>query len=53
MSAWIESHQSLRDHPRKDQLAEELFVGRVPNDVANYAAVGILHYLWWWALDYA
>ena len=53
MSAWIESHQSLRDHPRKDQLAEELFVGRVPNHVANYAAVGILHYLWWWALDYA
>jgi hypothetical protein len=53
VSAWIESHQTLRDHPRKDQLAEELFSGTIPDDAAEYAAVGLLHYLWWWALDYA
>jgi hypothetical protein len=53
MSAWIESHQTLRDHPRKDHLAELLFAGTVQNDVADYAAIGLLHELWWWALDYA
>lgn len=51
--AWIESHQSLRDHPKKDRLAELLFSGSVPNDVADFAAAGLLHYLWYWALDYA
>jgi hypothetical protein len=50
---WIQSHQTLSDHPNKDKLAEALFLGTVPDDVADYAAVGILHYLWWWALDYA
>jgi hypothetical protein len=51
--SWLESHQSLRDHPKKDRLAELLFNGSVQNDVADLAAVGILHCLWWWALDYA
>lgn len=51
--AWLESHQSLRDHPKKDRLAELLFNGTVPNDVSDYAAAGLLHYLWYWALDYA
>ncbi len=50
---WIESHQSLRDHPKKDRLAELLFNGAVPVDVADFAAIGLLHELWWWALDYA
>jgi hypothetical protein len=51
--AWLESHQALRDHPKKDRLAELLFNGTTPNDVADMAAVGVLHHLWWWALDYA
>lgn len=51
--AWIESHQTLRNHPKKDALSEALFVGSVPDDVADYAAVGLLQHLWWWALDYA
>lgn len=50
---WIESHQSLRDHPKKDELSELLFNGTVPVDVADYATIGLLHQLWWWALDYA
>jgi ribosomal protein S17E len=50
---WIPSHQSLREHPKKDRLAELLFNGTTPNDVADYAAAGLLHYLWYWALDYA
>lgn len=52
-TAWLESHQSLRDHPKKDRLAELLFNGTVPIDVSDYAAAGLLHYLWYWALDYA
>jgi len=51
--AWLHSHQALRDHPKKDRLAELLFNGSVPNDVSDLAAVGLLHCLWWWALDYA
>jgi len=51
--AWLESHQALRDHPKKDRLAELLFNGTTANDVADMAAVGLLHHLWWWALDYA
>ena len=53
MSAWLKSHQALRYHPKKDRLAELLFNGTTPNDVADMAAVGLLHHLWWWALDYA
>lgn len=43
---WIESHQSLRMHPKTRRLARLLGVG-VPD------AIGRLHLLWWWALDYA
>ena len=50
---WLESHQTIRDHPKKDHLAELLFNGSTPNDVADYAAAGVLHYLWYWALDFA
>jgi len=51
--SWLKSDQSLRDHPKKDHLAELLFNGTTPNDVADFAAAGVLHYLWYWALDYA
>lgn len=51
--AWIESHQELTDHPKKDALAEALFVGMVPDDIADLAAIGLLQRLWWWALSYA
>jgi len=44
--AWIESHQALGHHPKTLRLAALLKV-RVPE------AVGLLQFLWWWALDYA
>ena len=44
--AWIESHQELARHPKTRRLARALGVS-VP------AAIGHLHLLWWWALDYA
>ncbi len=44
--AWIESHQQLGRHPKLKRLARNL-------NISLPAAVGHLHYLWWWALDYA
>ena len=44
--AWIESHQALGHHPKTLTLGVTLRCG-VPT------AVGYLHLLWWWALDYA
>ncbi|TDA68003.1 MAG: HNH endonuclease [Clostridia bacterium] len=44
--AWIESHQTLGQHPKTRRLARCL-------GISLPAAVGHLHYLWWWALDYA
>lgn len=44
--AWIESHQALREHPKTKRLARTLGIDR-------YAAIGLLHCLWWWTLDYA
>ena len=44
--AWIESHQELRNHPKVRRLARGL-------NVAVPAAIGHLHLLWWWAIDYA
>jgi hypothetical protein len=44
--AWIESHQALGHHPKTLQLAAEL-------GVSLPTAVGHLHFLWWWALEYA
>ena len=44
--AWIESHQEVGRHPKTKKLARLL-------DVSLPAAVGYLHYLWWWALDFA
>ena len=44
--AWSESHQELRDHPKTKRMARRLGIS-VP------AAIGHLHCLWWWAMDYA
>ncbi len=44
--AWIESHQSLGTHRKLYALTDMLHI-----DEAR--AVGMLHYLWWWALDNA
>lgn len=44
--AWIESHQTLRAHPKTKRLARSL-------NVSIPTAIGHLHCLWWWALDYA
>ena len=44
--AWIESHQSLRDHPKALKLTRRLGCSRAE-------VIGYLHMLWWWALDYA
>jgi hypothetical protein len=43
--SWIESHQALRDHPKTRKLARR--VGGIQQ------AIGILHMLWWWCIDYA
>ena len=44
--AWIESHQELGQHPKTKKLARLL-------DVQLPTAVGYLHFIWWWALNYA
>src|SRR3954463_10759668 len=46
MMAWIESHQELAQHPKTRRLVRTLGVG-LPT------AIGHLHMLWWWAMDYA
>jgi hypothetical protein len=43
---WIESHQELRQHWKVQGLALALGVSRA-------TAIGHLHLLWWWAIDYA
>ena len=44
--AWIESHQELGRHPKARRMARQLNISRP-------AVVGHLHYLWWWAMDFA
>jgi len=44
--AWIESHQSLPGHPKTRRCARKLGVS-IPT------MVGLLHMLWYWAMDYA
>jgi len=44
--AWIESHQELARHPKTKKFARLL-------GVSLPAAVGHLHFFWWWAMDYA
>jgi hypothetical protein len=53
VSLWIESHQSLRDHPKKDQLTELLWDPMTPADLADFGTIGLLHCLWYWATDFA
>ena len=44
--AWLESHQSLGQHPKLRRLSALLGVSKAQ-------AVGHLHYFWWWCLEYA
>ncbi len=44
--AWIESHQELRQHPKLKRLCRSL-------KCSPQMAVGLLHFLWWWAVDFA
>lgn len=44
--AWIESHQALGRHPKMIRLAARVRACRPQ-------VIGHLHYLWWWALDFA
>lgn len=44
--AWIESHQSLRDHPKLAALCALM-------DWDVDTSIGKLHRFWWWCLDYA
>ncbi len=44
--AWIESHQTLREHPKTYALMEAL-------GLPKPAVLGHLHLLWWWCVDYA
>lgn len=43
---WIQSHLALGNHPKTRKLC--LLLG-----VTKPTAVGHLHYLWWWAFEYA
>ena len=44
--AWIESHETLRHHPKTRRLARRLGCNLVQT-------IGHLHCLWWWCLSYA
>tara|TARA_B100000925_G_C22010936_1_gene476413 strand:+ start:9764 stop:10750 length:987 start_codon:yes stop_codon:yes gene_type:complete len=44
--AWIKSEQALGQHPKIKLLANDLGIS-IPQ------AVGHLHLMWWWAVDYA
>lgn len=43
---WIESHQSLRNHPKVKKAA------RIAG-INEFEMIGRLHAFWWWAMDYA
>ncbi|MCL6443364.1 MAG: hypothetical protein K6T83_07900 [Alicyclobacillus sp.] len=43
--AWIESHTSLLSHPKTKRLCRLL-------GISLPAAIGYLHMLWWWAMEY-
>ena len=44
--AWIESHQEIAHHPKLGRLMRALGISRP-------TAIGLLHLLWWWAMDHA
>jgi len=41
---------TLNDEHPCPKCGGALVWGYVPDDVADYAAIGLLHNLWWWAL---
>lgn len=43
---WIESHQSIRNHPKVKKAARL-------SGINEYEMIGRLHCMWWWAIDYA
>jgi hypothetical protein len=45
--AWIESHQAIENHPKTHELMGHMGWSDVD------LAIGKLHRIWWWALDYA
>lgn len=44
--AWIESHQTLKDHPKLTDLSHKLQISRAQT-------IGHLQMLWWWCISYA
>lgn len=46
MAWYIESYQELGRHPKVTRLSNILSISKVQS-------VGHLHYLWWWAMDFA
>ncbi len=44
--AWMASQQELREHPMVARLARKL-------NITKAQAIGHLHMLWWWCLDFA
>ena len=44
--AWIESHQELARHPKTKRFSRLA-------EISLPTAIGHLHLLWWWAIDYA
>ncbi|GIM48438.1 hypothetical protein DNHGIG_39870 [Collibacillus ludicampi] len=44
--AWLKSHQEIARHPKTKRLAKAL-------DISLPTAIGHLHLLWWWAMDFA
>ena len=46
VTAWIESHTTLREHPKRKRLSRLLGIN-------VRETVGLLHILWWWVLDFA
>lgn len=45
-SMWIESHQTLGRHPKVIRLSRSL-------KITKAQAIGHLHLLWWWTLDFS
>lgn len=43
---WIESHSELRDHPKSKRMKRKL-------RLSEHETVGLLHYFWYWALEFA
>jgi hypothetical protein len=44
--SWLESHTTLREHPKRKRLSRIL-------GMSMYETIGLLHVWWWWVLDFA